>query len=59
MASTKKGPRQAFGLECSVCKNFNYITSRNKMNTVEKLELYKYCPTCKKHQIHKESKKLK
>jgi large subunit ribosomal protein L33 len=59
MAKGKKGPRQQFGLKCSVCKSFNYITSRNKMNTVEKLTLSKYCSTCQKHTPHKEAKKLK
>jgi large subunit ribosomal protein L33 len=59
MAKAKKGPRQAFGLRCSVCKSFNYITSRNKLNTVEKLTLSKYCSTCMKHTEHKEAKKLK
>ena len=59
MAKAKKGPRQAYGLKCSDCGMFNYITQRNKLNTPEKLELSKYCPTCKKHTTHKESKKLK
>ncbi|MFH1244408.1 MAG: 50S ribosomal protein L33 [bacterium] len=59
MGKASKGPRQAFGLKCSVCSKFNYITMRNKLNTVEKLVLSKYCPTCKKHTDHKESKKLK
>ena len=59
MAKAKKGPRQIFGLKCSVCGMFNYITERNKMNTPGKLTPRKYCKTCKKHQIHKEAKKLK
>ena len=59
MGKAKKGPRQAYGLKCSVCNNFNYITERNKLNTPEKLELSRYCNKCKKHTLHKESKKLK
>jgi large subunit ribosomal protein L33 len=59
MAKSKKGPRQDFGLKCSVCKNFNYLTTRNKVNTEEKLSLNKYCSVCKKHTEHKESSKLK
>lgn len=55
----KKGPRQIFGLKCSVCNSFNYITERNKTNTPDKLEIKKYCKVCKVHRIHKESKKLK
>lgn len=59
MGKASKGPRQLFGLKCSVCNTFNYITKRNKLNTPEKLKLSKYCSTCKKHTDHKESKKLK
>jgi len=59
MAKAKKGPRQQFGLACTVCKMFNYITTRNKLNTPEKLTPSKYCSTCRKHTEHKESKKLK
>lgn len=55
----KKGPRQAYGMKCSVCGNFNYITVRNKLNTPEKLKLHKYCKHCKKATEHKESSKLK
>ena len=59
MAKGKKGPRQAYGLKCSVCGMFNYITQRNKLNTPEKLKLNKYCKTCRKTTEHKESSKLK
>jgi large subunit ribosomal protein L33 len=59
MAKSKKGPRQHYGLKCSVCGSFNYITQRNKLNTPEKLELKKYCNVCKKATLHKEAKKLK
>lgn len=59
MAKSKKGPRQAFGLKCTVCGSFNYITERNKLNTEAKLGLTKYCKTCRKHTAHKEVGKLK
>ena len=59
MASKKKGPRQYFGLKCTVCKNFNYLTERNKLNSTEKLKLKKYCKHCKKVTEHKETAKLK
>jgi large subunit ribosomal protein L33 len=45
-------------LICTVCKHQNYISVRNKINTPEKISLKKYCPNCKKHQLHKESSKL-
>lgn len=55
----KKGPRQNYGLVCTECGAFGYITERNKVNTEDKLELKKYCKSCGKHTVHKEKKKLK
>jgi ribosomal protein L33 len=67
MAKKKKGPRQAIGLQCSVCKSFNYITEYNKNNEQLKTQtknektfpLNKYCNVCRKHTEHKVAKKLK
>ncbi len=55
----KGGHRVTLGLTCSVCKNRNYITSRNKLNTVDKLVLKKFCNHCRKMTEHKETEKLK
>ncbi|OGG12727.1 50S ribosomal protein L33 [Candidatus Gottesmanbacteria bacterium RIFCSPHIGHO2_01_FULL_46_14] len=54
----KKDQRLLVALVCTVCKSQNYLTGRNKINTTEKLALNKYCPTCRKHQPHKETSKL-
>lgn len=54
----KKEQRILFGLVCTVCKRQNYVSNRNKINTVEKISLNKYCPRCKKHTPHKETSKL-
>jgi large subunit ribosomal protein L33 len=54
----KKDQRELMALLCTVCKHQNYISVRNKINTPEKISLKKYCPYCKKHQLHKESSKL-
>lgn len=43
-------------LECTKCKNRNYVTFKNKKNTSERLELKKYCKFCKEHTAHKETK---
>lgn len=43
-------------LECTECKNRNYDTTKNKKNTQARLELKKYCPFCRKHTVHKETK---
>ena len=56
----KKGEhRIKVGLVCSVCKNRNYVTEKNKMETPEKLTLKKFCSQCKKVTPHKETEKLK
>lgn len=49
-------PREIITLACSECKNRNYSTTRNKKKEREKLELKKYCFTCRKHTLHKETK---
>ena len=54
----KKGHRLNYGLVCSVCKSQNYVTSKNKVETKEKLLLLKYCNHCRKHTEHKEKAKL-
>ncbi len=54
----KKGARVLVGLTCTVCGTFNYVSQRNKTNTVSPLKLNKYCKTCRKRTPHKEKKKL-
>ncbi|TBR17345.1 50S ribosomal protein L33 [bacterium] len=48
--------REIITLECTVCKNRNYTTTKNKKQHQEKLELKKYCRFCRKHTLHKETK---
>jgi large subunit ribosomal protein L33 len=56
----KKGEhRIKIGLVCTVCKNRNYVTTRNKLNTPEKVSLIKFCSKCRKKTDHKETDKLK
>ena len=43
-------------LRCNECKQRNYNTMKNKKNTPDKLELNKYCPFCRKHTVHTETK---
>ena len=52
----KKENREGIALQCSECKNINYLTSKNKKNTEGKLEVKKYCPKCNKSTAHKERK---
>ncbi|HOM30285.1 MAG TPA: 50S ribosomal protein L33 [Deltaproteobacteria bacterium] len=48
--------RDLVTLACSDCKRRNYNTTRNKKKSTDKLELKKYCPFCRTHTLHKETK---
>jgi large subunit ribosomal protein L33 len=48
--------RDIISLQCGDCKRRNYSTSKNKKKTTERLELSKFCPFCRKHTAHKETK---
>ena len=48
--------RDIISMQCPDCKNRNYSTTKNKKKTTERLELSKYCPACRKHTSHKETK---
>ncbi len=52
----KNENRVLVSLACSECGNLNYRTPKNTKNTTEKLELNKYCNTCRKTTKHKETK---
>ena len=54
----KRSARVNTGLICEVCKNQNYVTEKNKINTPDTLFFNKYCDICVKVTKHKESKKL-
>lgn len=43
-------------LACTVCKQRNYSTLKNKKKNPEKLEENKFCKYCGKHTVHKETK---
>ena len=58
----KKGNRVQVILECTEHKETGvagmsrYITTKNKKNTTERLELKKFNPDLKKYTLHKEIK---
>jgi large subunit ribosomal protein L33 len=56
MAKKKGDKRIRAILACDECKRRNYYTSRNRINTPEKLELRKFCRFCHKVTVHKETK---
>jgi len=50
-----KSTRDLVALKCEVCRNKNYTTYKSK-TFKENLEKTKYCSTCQKHTLHKETK---
>jgi len=58
----KKGNRVQVIMECIEHKNSGkpgtsrYITTKNRKNTTQRLELKKYNPILKKYTVHKEIK---
>ena len=48
--------REMATLACSVCKQRNYTTTKNKRQHPDRLEHKKYCRFCKKHTPHKETR---
>lgn len=43
-------------LACTECKNRNYASQKNKKNDPDRIEFKKFCPTCKTHTLHRETK---
>jgi large subunit ribosomal protein L33 len=48
--------RPKITMACQVCKNRNYITKKNRRNDPDRLELQKFCPHCRKHTEHRETR---
>src|ERR1700683_4447644 len=52
MAKNEK--RVQVTLACEVCKRRNYITTKNKLNDRERIEMKKFCRWDRQHTLHKE-----
>ena len=52
----KKAVRTVITLECTECRERNYTSEKNRRNDPSRLELKKYCPRCRSHQPHVESR---
>ena len=51
-----KNIREIIHLACGDCKNRNYTTTKNKRLHPERVERRKYCPFCRTHKEHKETR---
>jgi large subunit ribosomal protein L33 len=48
--------RDKLMLKCDGCGRHNYVRTKNKRTMTQKFEIKKYCPACRVHALHKESK---
>lgn len=54
MAATDVRPK--ITMACQECKHRNYITKKNRRNDPDRLELKKFCPNCRTHRLHRETR---
>ena len=43
-------------MECTECRERNYTTEKNRRNDSNRLEYKKFCPRCRMHTLHRETK---
>jgi large subunit ribosomal protein L33 len=48
--------RPKITMACVVCKERNYVTSKNRRNDPDRIQLKKFCPRCGKHTDHRETR---
>ena len=56
MASKSVDVRPKITMACAECKHRNYITKKNRRNDPDRMELQKFCPRCRKHTAHRETR---
>jgi large subunit ribosomal protein L33 len=56
MAKKGKADRIVITLECVECRERNYTTEKNRRNDPTRLELQKFCPRCRSHRLHRETR---
>ena len=52
----KSDTRPKVTLACVECKERNYTTTKNRSTQRDRLEMSKYCPRCRMHRSHRETK---
>jgi large subunit ribosomal protein L33 len=56
VASKSSDVRPKITLACTECKERNYITKKNRRNDPDRMELKKFCPRCRTHTPHRETR---
>jgi large subunit ribosomal protein L33 len=52
----KKADRILITLACTTCRERTYHTEKNRKNDTDRMVLKKYCPRCRIHTDHRETK---
>jgi len=52
----KREDRAVVQLACDICDSANYATSKNRRTVTGRLEIKKYCSTCRRHTDHREKR---
>jgi large subunit ribosomal protein L33 len=56
VASKSADIRPKITLACTECRERNYLTRKNRRNDPDRLELKKFCPRCRAHRAHRETR---
>ncbi|MBE7520613.1 MAG: 50S ribosomal protein L33 [Thermoflexaceae bacterium] len=56
MARKAKGDRIIIHLACTDCRERTYTSQKNRRNDSDRLELRKFCPRCRAHKAHRETR---
>jgi large subunit ribosomal protein L33 len=56
VASKSSDVRPKITLACTECKERNYITKKNRRNDPDRMEMKKFCPRCRTHTAHRETR---
>jgi len=51
-----KGDRIIIHLACTECRERTYTSQKNRRNDADRLELRKFCPRCRAHKAHRETR---
>jgi len=51
-----KDNRPIITLACTTCRARTYATTKNRKNDQDRLEMSKFCPRCRKHTAHRETR---
>jgi large subunit ribosomal protein L33 len=54
--AAKTDVRPTITLACQVCKHRNYVTKKNRRNDPDRIDLKKFCSTCRAHTDHRETR---